>query len=249
MLYVSKSLSKLFLCAVAALLFASCAHSIYPVESLYNNYDLRMRSVDDLAIKGKVQVYFNERDIKGEYTIISANTYSPFCFLPIKAIREKKMSKRFLAESVKKAYEEGGNAVLVKSVGYFFVLNLKDWNADDAPAAVFVNPIFKMENAERIQDPALADMKRGERTRIEKAFIDEIKDNCDNLTDLEEVAVVREKIQILSNYNLRQKHQKSSIEKAVKKATKKVNRAEKKINKQADKLRKAAEKASSANKK
>lgn len=246
MLHYTKTITRLFVIAFAAALFASCAHSVYPVESLYSNYDLRMRSEEDLAIKGKVLVYFNERDIKSDYSIISLNTYRPTSLLPFKSVIEKKMRKRFLAEAVKKAYEEGGNAILVKSAGFFYVLNLAQWNADDAPAANFVNPIFNMKNAELVKSGQLDGMKRSERARAEKAFINEIKDNCDNLNDLDEVEAVRTKIDILSSYNLHQKHPKSAIEKAVKKATKKVNKAEKKIRKQVAKQAKAAAKTASA---
>ena len=39
-------------------------------------------------------VNFNENDIKGEYTILSSNSYKPFCLLPLKPIFEKKMQKK-----------------------------------------------------------------------------------------------------------------------------------------------------------
>ena len=231
MFKLKKIVFQLCICTLGICAFSSCAHTVYPVESLRSNYELRMRSAEELEIKGKVLVYFNERDIKSEYSIVSVNVYKPFTILPINALFVKKMTKRFLAEAVKQAYKEGGNAILIKSAGYFYVLNLVDFNADDASAGTFSNPILNMKNAEKVKSGELSNMKRNERKRTEKTFMDEIKDNCDNITALEEIKVVRQKIEILSNYNLKLKHPKSSIEKLVKKATKKVNRAEKRINK------------------
>lgn len=238
---------NLIIVALATIVFSSCAHTIYPIESLYNNYQSRMRSEEDLGIKAKVNIYFNEKDIKGEYTIISSNAYKPFCFLPLKPITEKKLQKRFLAEAVRQAYEQGGNAVLIqstcRSTGTFLVLNIIDWIADDALAASFVNPIFNMENANKVKSGALTSMKRNERTRIEKAFMSEIEVNVQNLYELKEVEAVREKIKVLSDYNLTLEKPKKSIDKLVKKSLKKCNMKEKAIIRKAARQAKAAEKA------
>ena len=222
-------LKNFIIVAIAAFVLSSCAHTIYPIESLYNNYNSQMRSVEELEIKGKVNIYFNEKDIKGEYTILSSNSYKPFCLLPLKPIFEKKMQKKFLTAAVKQAYEQGGNAILVKSTGLFFVLNLTNWVADDAAAANFVNPIFKMDKANEVKSGALASMKRSERVRHEKAFINEIESNVENLYELAEVEAVREKIQILSDYNLTLKNPQKSIDKVVKKSLKKCKMKEKSI--------------------
>ncbi len=84
----------------------------------------------------------------------------------------------------------------------FFVLNLTNWVADDAATASFVNPIFNMDKAEQIKSGALESMKRSERTRCEKAFMDEIESNLQNLYELAEVEAVRSKIKVLADYNL-----------------------------------------------
>ena len=232
-------LKNFIIVAIAAFVLSSCAHTIYPVESLYNNYNSQMRSVEELEIKGKVNVYFNEKDIKGEYTIISTNAYNPFCLLPLKPIYEKKMQKTFLTAAVKKAYEQGGNAILVKTTGLYFVLNLTNWAADDAAAASFVNPIFNMEKADQVKSGALASMKRSERTRCEKAFIDEIESNLQNLYELPEVEAVRSKLKVLADYNLTLKNPKKAIDKVVKKGMKKCTSKEKSIIRKAQKQAKA----------
>lgn len=234
-------LKNFIIVAIAAFVLSSCAHTIYPIESLYNNYNSQMRSVEDLEIKGKVNIYFNENDIKGEYTILSSN--SPFCLLPLKPIFEKKMQKKFLTEAVKQAYEQGGNAILVKSTGQFFVLNLTNWVADDAAAANFVNPIFNMEKADQMKSGALANMKRSERTRCEKAFMNEIESNIQNLYELAEVEAVRSKIKVLADYNFTLKNPKKAIEKAVKKGMKKCKAKEKSIIRKAKKQAQATTEA------
>lgn len=236
-------LKNFIIVAIAAFVLSSCAHTIYPIESLYNNYNSQMRSVEELEIKGKVNIYFNEKDIKGEYTILSSNSYKPFCLLPLKPIFEKKMQKKFLTAAVKQAYEQGGNAILVKSTGLFFVLNLTNWVADDAAAANFVNPIFKMDKANEVKSGALANMKRSERTRCEKAFMDEIESNLQNLYELAEVEAVRSKIKVLADYNLTLKNPKKAIEKVVKKGMKKCTAKEKSIIRKAKKQAQATTEA------
>ena len=222
-------LKNFIIVAIAAFVLSSCAHTIYPVESMYNNYQSQMRSVDELEIKSKVQIYFNEKDIKSDYTVISANSYKPFCIIPLKFVQDKAQIKKFLVAAVKKAHEQGGNAILVRTVGiisYYYVLNLTNWNADDVPAALFANPIFKMDKANEVKSGALASMKRSERVRHEKAFINEIESNVENLYELAEVEAVREKIQILSDYNLTLKNPQKSIDKVVKKSLKKCKMKE-----------------------
>ncbi len=146
---------KLFICAALIALVCSSCHSIYSIESLYDNYNSRMRSEEELEIKGKVIIYFTENEIHSNYSIISVNTYKPFCLLPFNSIFTKKMNKKFLSQAVKKAYEEGGNAILVRAGGFYYVLNLENWNADDAPAASFVNPIYKTKYSDIVASGAL----------------------------------------------------------------------------------------------
>ena len=62
------------LLCVAAIAFTGCAHSVYPLESMYANYNNRMRSKEDLALKSNVWIYFNEKDVPCPYNIISSNT-------------------------------------------------------------------------------------------------------------------------------------------------------------------------------
>lgn len=243
-----KKLYFSFLCMAAAVLLSSCAHSVYPLDALYSNYNSRMRSQEELAIKANVWIYFNEKDIPGEYSIISANTYSPFCLLPFKGIRVKKMNKRFLEQAVKQADKEGGNAVLIQGGGFFYVLNMRGRDGIESPAVGFDNPILDMKTADIIKSGSVETMKRSERTRIINAFMDEIDSNIDYLQTAEEIAAVRKKIDVLSQYNLSAKNPKKAIDKFVRKKTRKVNSIEKKMAKQAAKQAKQNAAASSKKK-
>jgi len=225
------------LLCVAAVVLTSCAHSVYPLESLYSNYNNRMRSQEDLTLKANVWIYFSEKDIPCEYNIISANTYNPFTFLPFHGIKVKKMNKKFLEQAVKKADEEGGNAILVQSAGFFYVLNMPEREGIEAPTANFINPIFDMKYANLVGGKAINSMKRQERTRTVKAFMNEIEANIEYIQDKEELKTMRKKLDILSRYNLKQDHPKKSIDKFVRKKTRKMNIIEKKINKKAAKAK------------
>lgn len=237
----------LLLC-VAAIAFTGCAHSVYPLESMYANYNNRMRSQEELTIKANVWIYFNEKEIPCAYSIISANTYKPFSLFPFRSVIVKKMNKKFLEQAVKQADKEGGNAILVQSAGIFYVLNMPDREGIEAPAGNFLNPIFDMKYANMVSDKAIYSMKNRAQTRIVKAFMDQIEVNVEYIQDKEEVKAMRNKLDILSNYNQNAKHSKSSIDKFVRKQTRKINRIEKSINK---KEAKAATKSNSktANKK
>lgn len=227
--YIIMKTVKLLAAVIALFVLGSCSHTVYPTMSLYNNYNSQMRSKEELSIKSKVNVYFSEKQIKGDFEILSVNTYKPFTLIPLNYFFVKKMNKKFLSKAVKKAYEEGGNAVLVQGPGSFFVLNLKDWVADDAMASSFVNPIFDKTLSDLVKSGKLSSMKRSERVRKENAFVDEIESNLDNMVTREEVEAVREKIKVLSDYNLTLKSPKKSFNKLIKKGMKKCNSVEKRI--------------------
>ena len=244
-----KTIKTILAISIVAFLFSSCAHSVYPTMSLYNKYNSQMTSDEELAIKGQVNIYFNENDVDGEYEIVSLNTYKPFCLLPFHSLQVKKMTKKFLKQAVLKAYEEGGNAVLVKSAGFFYVLNLKNWVANDSWTKNLFNPIFNTKLSEKIQSGTLASMKRADRVRVEKSFIDEIKSNIDNILTLEEVEAVRKKIAVLSDYNHKLDRPLKAYEKVIEDFTDDCNSIEKKIQKDAEKKAKAeAKKAEKAKK-
>ncbi len=232
------------LLGVAAAVLAGCSHSVYPLESMYSNYNNRMRSEEELNLKANVWIYFSEKDIPCAYDIISLNTYNPFSLLPFHGIKVKKMNKKFLEQAVKQADKEGGNAILIQSAGFFYVLNMPEREGIEAPTAHFINPIFDMKYADLVGGKEINSMKRKERTRTVKAFMDEIEANAGYIRDKEEVKTMRKKLDILSRYNLKQTHPKKSIDKFVRKQTRKINRIEKSIIKKEAKAKAASKSVS-----
>ena len=226
------------LLCVAAIAFTGCAHSVYPLESMYANYNNRMRSKEDLALKSNVWIYFNEKDVPCPYNIISSNTYNPFVLLPFKALKVKKMNKKFLEQAIRQADKEGGNAVLVKAAGIFYVLNMPEREGIEAPTGYFVNPIFDMKYADIVGGKNFKSMKNREQTRTVNAFMNEIESNINYIQDRKELSAVRKKISVLSNYNQKVKNPKKSVDKFVRKMTRKVNHIEKKLAKQSAKSKK-----------
>ncbi len=227
-----KKINCLMLLMLAIMLLPSCAHHVYPTKTMYTNYNLRMTSQNDREIKSKVRVYMSEAEIQGEFKVLSVNLYSPFSFV---FFHDHILKKKFLEKATKKAYEEGGNAVLISAPGYFKVLNIIGWDSDDAAIEDYNNPIFDTESMDIVGSGQLATMKRSDRKRHENEFMDEISAQISYAKELKEVEMLRTKVKVLNDYNLTLKRPNKSIEKAVKKDTKKLNRMEKKIKKQASK--------------
>ena len=51
----------------------SCTHTLYNPKILQGNYDVRMDTKEELEIKGKVKIFLSEKDIAGDYEVISLN--------------------------------------------------------------------------------------------------------------------------------------------------------------------------------
>lgn len=234
-------LKKAFRIIIGCALIAaatSCTHTVYPTKTLYTNYAVKMSSDKELEIKSKVKIFLSENDIKGNYEVISLNTYKPFCFISAFSIPKKKLQKKFFEAAVKKAYEEGGNAVLISSaiggVGQFKVLNLKDWNSDDEKTSEYMNVIFDTENMSLFESGKLLDSKRGVRVRAEKSYIQEIEVNLQIVRESKEVEMVRKKIEVLDTYG--KSRNDKDISKIATKYSKKLTKIEKRIAKKQAKM-------------
>lgn len=200
---MKKIIYALSVCAMT-LGMTSCSHTVYQTKTLYTNYASRMSSQKDLEIKSKVKIFLSESDIKGEYEVVSLNSYEPFCLFPIFSIPQKKLTKKFFQNAVKKAYDEGGNGILITGtlpgIGQFKVLNLKGWNSDDETASEYMNVIYDRENMDLFASEKLLNAKRSERVRAEEAFFQEIETNLQIISNQKEADFVRKKIDILESY-------------------------------------------------
>lgn len=237
-------MKKLFyfaIMAVMASVLTSC-HSVYSLKSLNVNYAYQMDSEKEAEIRDKIYIFNNEKDIKGEYDILSINAYYPSWICQPMSIfhsaYEKKIRKKFYAEAVKKTFEEGGNAVLIVAPGYFKVLDVTKWDAE--PENKFNNPIFDTEAMDRVKNGNLRKQKRAVRVRAESALIDDIDANISFAHTLDETKMIREKIKVLSDYNLQKPS--ASLTKKINKFGKKVNSKEKSIKRKMAKKAKTAKK-------
>lgn len=216
---------------IVGLVGTSCTHYIYDVHTLQANYDARMTSPEELEMKAKVKIFTSEQDIKGDYELLSFNSYAPFRLLPFAKPYVKRSSKKFYKKAVQIASEEGGNAIIIIAPLHYKVIRLANFNEETAKIEEYRSIIFDTETMDLVASDAVAAMTRGERRKTLSAFENEIEMNVGSLNYLPEVEMVREKLMVYDQYNERQKHSKSSISKFVKKQTKKANKSEKKIKK------------------
>lgn len=223
------------LCAAIAGLFAlaSCSYQVYPTNSLYENYQMRMTTQEQLAAKSEVKIFLNERDIKGDYEVISFLTYSPKT-LPILMSFEKTMTKKFYEKVVMKAYELGGNGVIIVSAGYCKIVSLANPESENAtiagPSGGSVNVIFDRELMDKFSTgEVLKAEKKSDIRKDESAFKSQIKNNIELAKELNEVDFIREKISVLEKYNNSLETPKTSITKDIEDLRADLNKVEKKI--------------------
>lgn len=239
-----------FCLAIAALLvLTSCSYQVYPTQTLADNYNVRMNTAEELDVKSKVKIFLNEKDIQSGYEVISYVKYTPLT-LPIIMSAEKVISKKFYEKAVLKAYELGGNAIIVTDGGAYKVVYLTDWeNEKDifSKEVEVVNVIFNRTLLDMFNNGEVAKLTKGSDVRkLIAAFKAEIESNTQLAVELNEVEFIKEKISALEAYNTSLDKPKNSIMKDAMKLRKKLGSVEKKINR---KLKWNATKEKIANKK
>ncbi len=208
-------MKKLLLLAVCSIFFAtSCTHTVYNPKVLQGNYDLRMNDKEELEIKGKVRIFMSDKDVQGDYEIISLNLYRPFT-IPVLMSIKGQMNKKFFEKAVKKAYEQGGNGIIVTAGGYYKVISLYNWDSDAAASEKFVNAILDVTLLNRFNSGEIAKLAPREVKRFVTDLNNEVMFNLKTMKTSQEAKVVKEKILALQTWN-------SSQAKSDKKLTKKV---------------------------
>lgn len=235
---------KLCLLIASALVISSCSIQLYPTKTMNENYTMRMDSPEELNIKSKVKIFLNESDVNGKYEVMTYMTYSPAFSVPLIYGRQKQMLQKFYEKAAKKAYDLGGNGVIIVGGGYCKIINIIEWNADDEAPSVFVNVIFERELMDKFLNGSVAALtKNSAKKREENAFKAEIKSNIEFAKQLDEVAFIREKIGAYDSYNNSLAKPKASITKDLEDFNKDLNKVEKKIK---ARLKKEAKKAAKA---
>lgn len=233
-----KTFKLLFASVCIATVLSSCSNSIYPIKSLNTGYAYAMNSESNIEIRDHIHIFLSEQPLTNvDYEIISLNAYKPFVFIPSQKLLVKKMNKKFFAKAVTNAYEEGGNAVLITTPGFYNVLNVTDWKGNE-PVESFENPIFDTEAMDVVKAEGFTKKKRRERVLAVNTLMNEIEMNTELARNFEEVDFIRGKVKVLSDYNSIKPS--SSTSKAIEKYYKKLNSKEKQIRK---KLEKEAKKA------
>lgn len=189
-----KKITILLTMCIAALC-SSCSHSIYNAKTLQGNYDIRMDTQEELEIKGKVRIFWSENDVVGDYDIIAINQYSPLLF------PKSQISKKFFEQAVKKAYELGGNGIIITAGGFYQVISLYNWDSDNAESAALVNAILDTSLMDKFNKGEVAKLTPREVKRHVTDLNNEIKFNIQCMKTSEEATIVGNKISCLMNWN------------------------------------------------
>jgi len=239
--------TKVFILIAAVLMLASCSYKIYPTKDLTFNYNMRMTTDEELEAKSKVKIFTSEKDVDGEYQVISYLTYQPFN-IPIFMSTYGQIKKKFYEKAVMKAYELGGNGIIIMGGGYCKIISLANWVADEEAPAEFVNVIFDRNLMNKFISGEVLKAVKSERKRYESAFKSEITNNMKYAKELDEVAIINEKINAYEMYNSSLDKPKSGIKKDIEKMRKENSLVEKKVNLRLKREAKKAEKAQKSNK-
>ena len=113
-------MKKIILGAAVLLCLSACSYRIYPVSILADNYEMSMQTPQEQAAKESVAIYLSENEVPGPYKLLAFAENRPI--LPV-AIADQQL-KNFYKQAVLKAYEMGGNAIIVESIRSFKVIQV-----------------------------------------------------------------------------------------------------------------------------
>lgn len=190
----------LTLISLFILSMTSCSHRIYNIKTLQGYYDIRMDDKSELEIKSKVRIFQSTDEVKGEYTVISHNSYSPFC-LPILMSEKKVITKKLYEKAAKQAYKVGGNGVIMTSVNTYQVIALHHWDSDNESIKDYVNLILDTTLMNKFNNGIVAQLTPREVTRHINDLKHEIEFNIKSATTLDEILVIEKKLDALQTYN------------------------------------------------
>lgn len=198
-------MKRLFTFSILLLaIMTSCTHRAYQAKSMQNYYDLRMDTKEELEIKNQVKIFLSENDVTGDYTILSYNIYKPVTapiIMPIKG----KIHKKFYEKAVKKAYQQGGNAIITTGGmydgGMYKVIDLHDWDSDNESASKYVNSIFDVSLMNLFNSGTVKNAANHKVKRYVTEFSDEINFNLKCAHTSQEMKIIGDKIEALRRYN------------------------------------------------
>ncbi len=195
-------MKKLYLLVIVCTVIftSSCSHRMYNSKVLQGNYDIRMDSKEELNVKGKIRIFLSEKDVQGDYEVISLNSYKPFT-IPIFMSVKGQTNKKFYEKATKKAYEQGGNGIIILTSGNYKVISLYDWDSDNAVSEKFVNAILDKTLLNRFKSGEIAKLAPREVKRFVTDLDNEIRFNLKAMKTSQEANVVKDKILALQAWN------------------------------------------------
>jgi hypothetical protein len=227
-------MKKALFLAIATITFSSCAHVLYSPETMEYYQNIRMKSQDELLTKARVKVYTSEKDVPGNYEVVAVNVYNPFRF-PIFMSYRKQMTKKFYQKAITKAYEQGGNGIIVTAAGLYKVINITDLDTDNVTQATYINPIFDRYLMDKFGDGEISKTNSAGMKRFEADFMDEINSNIKTAKTIDETDFVAQKLGVLETYNNSWSRPSNSIKKYIADSRKALSKAINRINRQAAK--------------
>lgn len=198
------------------IMFSSCSHTIYNTKVLQGNYDLRMDTKEELEIKSKVQIFLSEKDVKDDYEIISINKYGPIFTIPLLYTYKTQIKQKFYEKAVKKAYDLGGNGIIITAGGYYDVISIYNWDSDNVEATSFINSILNTTLLETFTSGRIANLKQREIKRYVEDLRNEIGFNLKTMRTSQEAEIVAQKINALISWNNSQTKLDSKLDKELK---------------------------------
>ena len=194
-----KMYTKFAMVVITTIVFCSCSHVLYNPKIMQGNYDVRMDTKEDLEVKGKVRIFLSEKDIQGDYEIISLNQYKPFK-IPIFMTQKGQISKKFYEKATHKAYEQGGNGILITGAGIYKVLSLYNWDSDNASSGNYVNAILDTTLMDRFRNGEVATLSPREIKQCVTDLKNEIAFNLKTAKTSEEAKITGMKIETLQDW-------------------------------------------------
>jgi hypothetical protein len=185
-----------------------------------------MDTKEELEIKGKVKIFLSEKDIQGDYEIISINQYTPFK-IPLIMSHKGKINKKFYEKAAQKAYELGGNGIIIIGDGIYKVISIYSWDSDSASSGKFVNAILDTSLMDRFKNGEVAKLFPREIKRCVTDLNNEIVFNLKTVKTSEEAKIIGQKIEVLKawyNSQPKTKKQQTKLVEAYQKAHKVISR-------------------------
>ncbi|MBO7291288.1 MAG: hypothetical protein J6U55_01750, partial [Bacteroidaceae bacterium] len=123
-----------------------------------------MNNEEELEIKSKVRIFQSEKEINGNYSVISHVTYKPI-LIPLFSDKKKEYLKTLYETAAKQAYKLGGNGVIITSHESYKVISIDNWDSDKEKSMAYLNMIYDTSLMEKFNNGTIEKAKRREAIR------------------------------------------------------------------------------------